>query len=77
MFIKLNFLLLEYLNRSSQEKKKRISRKEMDQFEAQGYQLEMLEQSLHENIILVVHENLVMITDECMQHLTDKDGHQK
>lgn len=49
----------------------------MDQFEAWGYQLEMLEQSLQENIILVVHENLVMITDECMQYLTAKDGHQK
>lgn len=74
MFIKPNFLLLEYLNRSPQEKKKkRISRKEMDRFEARGYQLEMLEQSLQENIIFVVRENLVMITDECMQHLTAKD----
>ena len=78
MFIKPNFLLLEYLNRSPQEKKKkRISRKEMDRFEARGYQLEMLEQSLQENIIFVVRENLVMITDECMQHLTAKDGHRK
>lgn len=60
-----------FLNILSKFPRKREG-KEMDRFEARGYQLEMLEQSLQENIILVVRQNLWMITDDNMMNYLDR-----